>query len=121
MITSIFMASSWSGFDYNDDKQWAPGRTFKGGPNAYLILPVNSRIEIKNMWACVIDVPACMNIMSRRTGAINHIEAVNLVHLHELCHACDDGNAERYDKKRYSHTFYWNKTLISLSKMEASE
>jgi len=120
MVTSIFIVGTWSGFDFNNDKRWAPGRALKGGPNGYLKFKDGMRIEIKNMWACVIDTAGCMNISSRLKGLVNYIEAINLVHLHELCHACDDGIGERYDKKQYSHTYYWNKTLIPLSKIDES-
>lgn len=117
MTLSIFTADSWFGFDFNNDEKWAPGRAFKGGPNAYLEFNGGDRIDISGIWACVIDVASCMNITSRLAGTINYVEAMNLVHLHELCHTCDDGEAERYDTKKYSHTYYWNKTLISLSKI----
>jgi len=120
-MISIFTADSWAGFDYNGDEKWAPGRAFEGNSQAWIEFPDGTRIDYPNMWACVVDVAACMNIMSRLTGVVNHIEAVNLVHLHEICHACDEGRAERYDTKFHSHTYYWNKTLISLSKMEAND
>ena len=121
MITSIFVAESWLGFDFNEDERWAPGRMFKGGPNVYLQFKGKERVEIANMWACVIDVAACINIISRLVGAVNYIEAINLVHLHELCHVCDDGEAKRYNKKPYTHTYYWNRTLVPLSKINGTD
>lgn len=120
MITSIFIANFWGGFEFNNDGRWAPGRALDGGPNAYLIFNDGSRVDIPNMWACVVDVAACMTI-NPIAGVVNQIEAVNLVHLHELCHACDDGDAERYDREAYSHTYYWNKTLIPLSKIGGTD
>ncbi len=119
MTLSIFTADSWFGFDFNNDEKWAPGRAFKGGSNAYLEFNGGNRIDIPNIWACVIDVASCMNISLRLAGTVNFVEVINLVHLHELCHTCDDGKAERYDTKNYSHTYYWNKILIPLSKIDS--
>jgi len=122
-IQSLFIAEAWGGFDFNKDERWAPGRALKGGPNAYVCIEnkergTYERYETPNMWLCLIDVAACMLITERKRGMVDWISAVNLVHLHELCHACDEGDSKRYDKGRYSHTFYWSKTLAPLSQIE---
>ena len=122
-IQSLFIADAWGGFDFNGDARWAPGRAFKGGPNAYIWIENKERktyekYETPNQWLCLIDVAACMLITERKRGMVDWIEAINLVHLHELSHACDDGSASRFDKGRYSHTYYWSKTLAPISRLK---
>jgi len=120
-IISIIRADAFGGFDFNDDKKFAPGRAFKGGKNAYLELD-GERVDLPNMWACLIDVAACMNLKWWAPLAnVNYIEAITLVHLHELSHACDDGKSERYDYGGYSHTHYWNEVLVPLSRLETKK
>lgn len=115
-ILSVFRADAWGGFDFNGDQQWAPGRAFKGGKNAYLQLNDDERIECSNMWVCLVDVSSCMNLRWwSPKSRVNFVEAINLVHLHELSHACDNGKSERYDYGKYSHTHRWNKILEPVS------
>jgi len=120
-IISIFIADAWGGFDFNNDERWAPGRAFKGGKNAYLITPSGEKVELSSKWGCVVDVAACMNIIPRIWGELDWIEAVNHVHLHELSHACHDGNLEQYEYDGYSHSYHWGKVLIPLSRFKQTK
>ena len=120
-IISIFTADAFGGFDFNNDERWAPGRAFKGGKDAYLIMPSGEKVELSKKWGCVVDVAACMNITLRLSGELDYIEAVNHVHLHELSHACDDGKAERYDFGGYSHSYHWAKVLVPISRIKQTK
>ncbi len=120
-MISIFRADAFGGFDFNGDERFAPGRAFKGGPNAHLEFQDGGIIKIPNMWACLVDVAACVNIIERLSGNLDYVEAINLVHIHELCHACDDKNASRYDDNESNHTNKWGEVLIPLSRIETKK
>lgn len=113
-MKSLIIATSFSGFEYNDDGRFAPGRNlvFIKSDKNWLEIPNHGRYEALPKIAIIVDIAASMNIVSVQKGKLTPIQGFELVLLHELVHASIDD--ESYDKEEYElhHTGKWNRILI---------